>query len=111
MPAAEVFALATVGGAKALGLFHDIGSIEPGKKADIVLLDLHRPWNPLWSGPSDDVYSAIVYSGRPANVQSVLIDGAWVYRDKEYPHLDAAQSTAEARAELSKLLQRVEWTP
>jgi cytosine/adenosine deaminase-related metal-dependent hydrolase len=110
MPAAEVFALATVGGAKALGLFRDIGSIEPGKKADLVLLDLDKPWNPLQREGSGDVYSAIVYSGRPANVASVLIDGAWVYHGTAYPHLDPERIAADARAELTRLLQRVEWT-
>jgi 5-methylthioadenosine/S-adenosylhomocysteine deaminase len=110
MPAAEVFALATVGGAKTLDLFHEIGSIEPGKKADIVLLDLHRPWNPLFSGTSEDVYSAIVYTGRPANVESVLIDGAWVYRRGEFPQCDPERVAARAREELAGLLQRVEWT-
>ena len=110
MPAEEVFSLATVGGAKALGLFNEIGSIEPGKKADLVLLDLRRPWNPLRDDQAGDIYSAIVYSGRPANVEAVLIDGAWVYRGGEFAHLDAPRCSEEARMELTKLLQRVEWT-
>lgn len=110
MPAEEVFALATVGGATALGLFHEIGSIEPGKKADLVLLDLQKPWNPLRLDRPGEVYSAMVYSGRPANVESVLIDGVWVYRGGEYTRLDAARCSEEARLELNKLLQRVEWS-
>lgn len=108
--AREAFTLATVGGARALGIFHDTGSIERGKKADLVLLDLEKPWNPLRLDAPDDLYSAIVYSGRPANVESVLIDGTWVYREREYCTLDPERITAGARTELSGLLQRVDWT-
>ncbi len=109
LKAGEVFALATVGGAEALGIVHDTGSIEPGKKADLVVLDLNKPWNPLRLESAEDIYSAIVYSGRPANVDSVMIDGAWVYRGREYCRLDPAGIVAEARGELAKLLRRVEW--
>jgi cytosine/adenosine deaminase-related metal-dependent hydrolase len=110
MTAQEVFAMATAGGARALGLFHDIGSIEQGKKADLVLLNLGKPWNSLRLERGEDIYSCIVYSGRPANVESVLIDGAWIYRDGQHCRLDPEESTATARAELVRLLQRVEWT-
>ncbi len=109
LTAEEVFTLATVGGAKALGIFHETGSIEPGKKADLVLLDLAKPWNPLRLAGPEDVYSAIVYSGRPANVESVLIDGTLVYRKGEHRLLDPEKIAAEARSELAQLLQRVEW--
>ncbi len=109
LTAPEVFALATVGGAQALGILHDTGSIEPGKKADLVVLNLDRPWNPLRVEEAEDLYSAMVYTGRPANVESVLIDGVWVYRDGAYCSLDRAKIAAEARAELAKLLRRVEW--
>jgi cytosine/adenosine deaminase-related metal-dependent hydrolase len=109
MPAEEVFAMATVGGARTLGLFHDIGSIEPGKKADLAVLDLRRAWNPLQPETPADLYSAIVYSGRPANVDSVMIDGVWVYRGGGYTHLDPGRILEDARMELAKLLRRVEW--
>ena len=110
MTAQEVFAMATVGGARALGLSRTLGSIEPGKKADLVLLDLGKPWNSLLLEKGEDIYSCIVYSGRPANVESVLIDGAWVYRSGQHYRLDSEEIAAQARAELTRLLQRVEWT-
>lgn len=109
LTAREVFALATVGGAQALGIFGDAGSIEAGKKADLVVLNLDRPWNPVRVEGVEDLYSAMVYTGRPANVESVLIDGVWVYRDGAYCSLDPGEIAAEARAELAHLLQRVEW--
>jgi 5-methylthioadenosine/S-adenosylhomocysteine deaminase len=107
--AQEVFSMATLGGARALGVLHDIGSIERGKKADLVLLNLGKPWNSLRLERAEDVYSCVVYSGRPANVESVLIDGAWVYRDGQHCRLDPEEITAKARTELVRLLQRVEW--
>jgi 5-methylthioadenosine/S-adenosylhomocysteine deaminase len=104
MNAQLVFELATRNGAEALGMSSDIGSIEAGKKADIVLLDLDREWNPYGS---NDLYSVIVYSGTPENVHGVLVDGRWVYRNKEHTTVDALRVVRNAREELRLLLQRV----
>jgi cytosine/adenosine deaminase-related metal-dependent hydrolase len=104
MPARLVFEMATMGGARALGLQQEIGSIEQGKKADIVLLSLDRCWNPL----SGDPYSSIVYSAGPENVDSVMVDGKWVYRKKEFTGIDEGRVVADAKKELTRLLDRVE---
>jgi cytosine/adenosine deaminase-related metal-dependent hydrolase len=98
--------MATIDGARALGLQHEIGSIEIGKKADIVLLNLEHIWNPLAS--DNDSYSTIVYSAGPENVDSVMIDGRWIFRKKEFVSLDTAKVLAEGRKELKLLLDRVE---
>jgi len=104
MPAADVFELATLGGAEALGLERETGSLEAGKKADIVLLDLGRLWNPaVGSAP----YSSIVYSGTPENVRYVMIDGAWVYRDGVHMTLRAGAVASSARKELGLLMDRI----
>ena len=104
MDAATVFAMATVGGARTLGIDRTTGSIEPGKKADCVLLDLDRAWNDSGNG---DVYSTIVYSGCPENVRSVMIDGTWAYRDGAYTRLDEHRIVETARRELLALLGRI----
>jgi cytosine/adenosine deaminase-related metal-dependent hydrolase len=104
MNAQTVFEMATRGGAAALGLEPDIGSIEPGKKADIVLVDLENVWNPYGAA---DVYSTIVYSGSPDNVHSVLVDGRWLYRNREHTMLDQARVVRNATHELHLLLERV----
>jgi cytosine/adenosine deaminase-related metal-dependent hydrolase len=104
MDAPTVFALATIGGARALGIEAMIGSIEAGKKADLTFLDLDRVWNPA---DDDHIYSAIVYSGSPENVHSVMIDGAWVYRDGTCRDADEGELFARGRNELRLLLQRV----
>jgi 5-methylthioadenosine/S-adenosylhomocysteine deaminase len=105
MSARTVFAMANVGGANALGLGKEIGSIEPGKKADIVLLDVDQIWNPY---SFSDVYSTIVYSGSPENVHSVMVDGRWLYERMEHRTLDEPEVLAKAREQLGLLLQRVQ---
>jgi len=104
MNAQTVFELATLGGARTLGLQRIAGSIEPGKKADVVLLDLNRVWNPA---PEEDVYSTIVYSGTPENVRSVMIDGAWIYREGVTTMMDEPHVVETARRELRLLMNRL----
>ena len=105
MSAKTVFDMATINGAKALGLENEIGSIESGKKADLTLLNLKHIQNPYYS--QDDIYSSIVFSSSPENVDSVMIDGAWVYKQKEYSTLDEQATILEASKELEKLLRRL----
>jgi 5-methylthioadenosine/S-adenosylhomocysteine deaminase len=105
MNARTVFEMATLGGARALGLGEEIGSIEAGKKADLVILNLERVWNP--TDPGADIYSTIVYSAGPENIESVMIDGRWVYRNGEYVDIDEEKTMARARSELTKLLKRL----
>lgn len=107
MDARSVFALATIGGAATLGIAHEVGSLEPGKKADIVLMDIHRTWNPNDIAAGDELYSTIVYSCTPENVHSVLIDGQWVFRNRQHLTLDEESVRELATKELRKLRQRL----
>ena len=104
MDAGTVFGLATIGGASALGIEDAVGSVEPGKKADLVLLDLGRYWNPA---DDSNPYSSIVYSGSPENVRYVMIDGAWVLRDGAHTTLRPGAVAESARKQLKSLLARV----
>jgi 5-methylthioadenosine/S-adenosylhomocysteine deaminase len=67
----EVLEMATLNGAKAYGIDHLIGSLEPGKKADFVLLDFGK----AHLSPCHDVYANLVYSASKADVDTVIIDG------------------------------------
>ncbi len=107
MPAQTVFELATMGGATALGLQSDIGSLEAGKKADIVLLNLEKVWNPVIHDADEQIYSTIVYSSRPENVDSVMVDGRWLMRKGELTGIDEEKIVAESTQELQNLLRRV----
>jgi cytosine/adenosine deaminase-related metal-dependent hydrolase len=100
MPAAQVLELATLGGARALGLENDIGSIEVGKCADLIALDLDGPH----AQPSEaDVVSRIVYSARAADVRHVIIDGRVVVRDGDLKTGDLAEIRATANKEARRL--------
>jgi cytosine/adenosine deaminase-related metal-dependent hydrolase len=107
MPAKEIFHMATLGGAEALGILDEVGSLEAGKKADIVLLDLNRIWNPTLPSDDDGLYSSIVYSGSAENVHSVMIDGRWVFRHHHHVGIDEEALAALARAHVRKLVERV----
>jgi 5-methylthioadenosine/S-adenosylhomocysteine deaminase len=100
MPAKEVFSMATRGGAKALGLDELIGSLEVGKRADVVLVELDEPeLTPMY-----DVYSHLVYAIKGANVRTVLVDGRVVVRDRKMMTVDEAKVMEKAR-EIQKRIQ------
>ena len=71
--------MATIGGAKVLGLDEKIGSIEKGKKADLVLIETQS----VNMQPIYDYYASIVYSANPSNVDTVLVDGKIVVKNKK----------------------------
>lgn len=79
IPARQALEMATINGAKALGREDEIGSIEPGKKADIILLDLNEPH----LTPLHNIESQIVYSCNGADVDSVIVDGKVLMRERE----------------------------
>ena len=102
LPARDVVWMATREGARALGLDAEIGSIETGKKADLVLLDRDRPH----LCPSADPWSAIVYSARGTDVRTVLVDGEVLVHDFALTRQDAAAVTATARSAATELARR-----
>ncbi|MFP3126767.1 amidohydrolase family protein [Ectobacillus funiculus] len=83
--AKQVFEMATLGGARALGLENQIGSIEVGKRADIVILDLRKPhsWpNEEQVSSKDNIYTRIVYSAISSDVVMTMVDGRVLMRDR-----------------------------
>ncbi|MFN4111200.1 MAG: 5'-deoxyadenosine deaminase [Ignavibacteria bacterium] len=107
MPAKEVFELATIGGARALHLEHEVGSIEEGKKADLVLIELNQLHNSM-NIDEENLYSTIVYTCDHTNVKSVMIDGNWIYKNYQFMSIDAEEVIKKSQEELNKLLLRVE---
>jgi 5-methylthioadenosine/S-adenosylhomocysteine deaminase len=84
LPAEDVVWMSTMGGAKALGLDHQIGSLEKGKRADIVLLNMRKPHLvPLY-----DYYSQIVYAAKGSDVETVIIDGEIILENRSLLSLD-----------------------
>ena len=82
--AREAFEMATLGGARALHMERDIGSIETGKRADIAIVDL----NALHQTPGYNIYSELVYATKAADVRTVIIEGRVVMRDRKLLTLD-----------------------
>ena len=96
LTARDVVWMATREGARALGLDHDIGSIEPGKKADLILVDAHGA----------DPYSAVVYASRGTDVRTTIVDGQVLIDNFQPTRWDFNEIKAVARAEATALAAR-----
>jgi 5-methylthioadenosine/S-adenosylhomocysteine deaminase len=93
LPATQAFEMATIGGARVLGLEKEIGSLETGKRADLIALDLDTPN----ATPMYDVYSQLVYALKGSNVTDVIVNGREVVRDRHVLTLDQPTILAKAR--------------
>lgn len=76
--AEDVLKMATIEGAKVLGIDSEVGSLEVGKKADIIIVDVNKPH----LCPLHDVYSALAYSVNGADVETTIIDGKIVMENR-----------------------------
>ncbi|HJO73368.1 MAG: amidohydrolase family protein [Rhodospirillales bacterium] len=85
--AADTFRIATLGGARALGLGRDIGSLEPGKKADMSILDLSNP-NFV---PLNSAVRQLVFTEAGQSVETVIVDGRVVMRDRRLRTIDEGE--------------------
>jgi len=103
MPAWRVLEMATLGGAKALGLQDELGSIEPGKRADLTVIDL----NHLHALPGTELASRLVHSARASDVVHVIIDGKLVMRDRELLTLDEEAVVAHSLEQSKRLGERI----
>ncbi|MGH9056426.1 MAG: amidohydrolase family protein [Acidimicrobiales bacterium] len=102
MPAEVVLEMATIRGAKALGLGDDIGSLEVGKKADFVVINMSSPH----LTPAPDPVSAIVCCATGQDVHTVVIDGKVVVADHTVLTLDEESILAEARERSTAVYRR-----
>jgi len=100
LPAAQALELATLGGARALGLEAEIGSIEVGKCADLIVLDLEGPHA---QPEGADLVSRIVYSARAADVRHAIVDGRIVVRDGVLKTADTAEIRRAANTQARRL--------
>jgi 5-methylthioadenosine/S-adenosylhomocysteine deaminase len=98
LPAFEVLEMATINGAKALGIDHLVGTLEVGKKADLIIINLDSPN----MRPRHNIMSSLVYSANSADVMTVMIDGRVVYKDGQFLTLNLRKimDNAEKEAQL-----------
>ena len=99
LPAAQVFEMATILGARALGMETEIGSLEPGKRADLITLNTTAPH----AVPPHDPYSMLAYALKASDVRDVVIEGGFTVRDHMPMTLDAAAIVEDARKWRAKI--------
>ena len=90
-----MLSLATVGGAKGLGMEKDLGTLEAGKKADIIMVDLETAWcNPI---RRENVITNLVYNANGSDVTHVWVNGESVVADKRLLTMDEKEMFREAQ--------------
>ena len=99
LPAPEVVRMATMGGAAALGLADSIGSLEVGKRADVIAVDITA----LHTVPTGSPWSAIAYAAQACDVRHVTVDGKVVVRDRALLTLDVGVVRDRARTAAQRL--------
>ena len=99
LSAREALELATIGGARALHMEKEIGSLEAGKRADIIIIGLDRPHQ----APAYNIYSQLVYATKASDVESVIINGQIVMRDCRVLTLNEPEVGAKAREYRNKI--------
>ncbi|WP_283179586.1 amidohydrolase family protein [Gemmobacter sp. 24YEA27] len=107
MTAMDVLELATIGGAKAVGMAADLGSLEPGKYADIVIRSTDLPEAHPWSDP----VQSLVYNCGSKSVDRVIVNGVLVWADGHPQLVDAAKAYDEARHSHLRMLERLDMKP
>ena len=97
----DALELATGGGARGLGLAHEIGSLEPGKKADIILVDVDTPWcRPL---RTENLAANLVFNAQGGDVTDVFVDGRRIVQDRIIKTIDQAAVLAEVQVRAEKI--------
>ena len=102
LPANRVLRMATIDGARAMGLDGEIGSLEAGKRADVAIVRMGG----LHSTPAAEIISALVYSAQPGDVDTVIIDGELVLRDGKLLTIDEPKTVKTANSEAKELVGR-----
>jgi 5-methylthioadenosine/S-adenosylhomocysteine deaminase len=101
----SILEMATLGGARALGKEKEIGSLEIGKKADLIALDLDEiGWSPLGG---QDIYTALVYSVTGQHVRDVMVNGRWLFRDNRWLTVDFNAARRDLEQQHTELMKRI----
>jgi 5-methylthioadenosine/S-adenosylhomocysteine deaminase len=103
MPAQAVLELATLGGARVLGMEKEIGSLEAGKKADVIILDLNKPH----LQPVYNIVSHLVYSATGADVRDVIIDGKVIMENRKLLTLDEEEILERIGEMRQEIVERI----
>jgi 5-methylthioadenosine/S-adenosylhomocysteine deaminase len=102
LTARDVLSMATREGARALGLEEELGSVEPGKRADLIVVERDRPH----LAPDRDAWSTLAYAARGTDVRLTMVDGEVLVQDFALVHLDPQAIASEARYAAAELAVR-----
>ena len=100
--AMDVIEMATINGARALGLEEEIGSIELGKKADMILIDMDKPH----IHPIHNLISAITYTVQGSDVDTVIVDGKILMENRVVKTIDVDETVDKVKKLTGELLKR-----
>jgi 5-methylthioadenosine/S-adenosylhomocysteine deaminase len=104
----SILEMATLGGARALGKEKEIGSLEPGKKADLIALDLDEiGWSPRGG---QAIYTALVYSVTGQHVRDAMVNGQWLFRDNRWLTVDFNAARRDLEHQHTELMRRINKT-
>jgi 5-methylthioadenosine/S-adenosylhomocysteine deaminase len=107
LPAEQVLRMGTINGAKALGMEQHIGSLEKGKKADVILIDLVKPHlTPVLLGEFSNIIYNIVFAAQGSDVETVMIDGKIVMENRKLLSVDEEKIIDRANKATIDLLER-----
>jgi 5-methylthioadenosine/S-adenosylhomocysteine deaminase len=98
----EILEMATIGGARALGLEKEIGSIEEGKRADLIVVNTKK----LHMTPYKNPVPAIVYCAKASDVETVIVDGKAVVEDSALETMDESRLIDDARKKIGEFWKR-----
>ena len=106
LPAYQVLEMATRMGAEAIHIEHITGSLEVGKRADLILIDINTVHNsPHFRHDSKAIYSQIVYAGKSTDVTDVMINGTWVMRGRKIASIDESDLIRQSQEYARKIDQ------
>ena len=109
MPPEQVLKMATLNGAKALGIEKEIGSLEPGKKADVILIDLQKlRLTPAVLGQHFNLYSNLVFAAHGDDVETVIIDGRIVMENRKLTLVNKNTIIEKAMDAFESLITRMD---
>ena len=104
VPAAQTLEMATRMGAESLHIGHLTGSLEVGKRADMILFDIHTVHNsPRFRHNTNNIYSQIVYAGKATDVTDMLVNGQWIMREHVIESLDEQALIEESQVYAEKI--------
>lgn len=104
LPARKVLEMGTIMGAKALHIDHITGSLEIGKRADLIVVDINPVHNlPRFKSDPENIYAQLLYASKASDVEDVLVDGRWLMREKVLLTIEESSLVTESQILASKI--------